>query len=284
MRIEYREYMEQLQFPKEAIEALCPQADEYLESLAGRYMGGEMDFAEALKEAGEDEGRRMMLVFACLPEVRRRYGEQGIPEKLFWDSMMDLKYKLEECRKVKGKWGTFVADWYEGFLAVKRFALGRLQFEKARFTGDEPFRCGGFTVEPGAPAINIHIPSAGPLREEMCLDAYRQAYEFFPEQRIGDKMVFVCHSWLLDPEYNTFLPENSNILRFQRDFTILECERDEAFGDGWRVFGADAGKAPQELPRNTSVQRGFADFLAAGGKTGCGYGVFVWDRNGRVIV
>ena len=32
-----------------------------------------------------------------------------------------------------------------------------------------------------------------------------------------------------------------------------------------------------EMPRDTSMQRAFADFLIGGGKTGTGFGVIVFD-------
>ena len=281
MQTEYKEYMERLLFPPEAVAALLPQADEALEVLGQRYLQGELTWNETVEQSGSDPGRNMMLVFCCLPEIRRRYKQKGIPDEIFWNSMMDLRYKLDECRQVKGKWGTFVAGWYKDFLELKLFGLGRLEFSQTQFPGKEPYLCGGLTIRPQDPVITIHIPSAGPLTEESCLDAYRRAYDFFPKQRTDGKLIFVCSSWLLDPDYAAFLPPDSNILRFQRDFEIIWLEKREVFKDAWRVFGPEADLPPENLPRKTSVQRGFADFLAAGGKTGSGYGVFVWGREGR---
>ena len=63
----------------------------------------------------------------------------------------------------------------------------------------------------------------------------------------------------------TDLSQDSNILRFQQDFEILSLEKRDAFKDAWRVFGTEAERPLEELPRKTSVQRGFADFLILGG-------------------
>ena len=119
------------------------------------------------------------------------------------------------------------------------------------------------------------------------MDAYSRAYEFFADCYRDGKLVLVCHSWLLDPEYQTFLPEKSNIVGFQKDFDIISVEKKENFGDAWRVFGAEGDKPVDqtnaaELPRNTSMQRGFADFVAGGGLTGVGHGVIVFD--GKEII
>lgn len=64
----------------------------------------------------------------------------------------------------------------------------------------------------------------------------------------------------------TDLAQDSNILRFQQDFEILSLEKRDAFKDAWRVFGTEAERPLEELPRKTSVQRGFADFLILGGE------------------
>ena len=82
-------------------------------------------------------------------------------DELFWAIMMDLKYKLMECKTVKGEWGTFVAPWFDWHYKMKRFALGRLQFEEREWSG-ERFEKAGVVVEPGETVINLHIPSAGP--------------------------------------------------------------------------------------------------------------------------
>lgn len=289
---ELQEYMERLTFPPEAVEALLGQMSVEIDVIGQRYMAEEIDLAQALEQAralGEGEGydRQMMLLVACLPELRRRYRAAGLPDELFWAMMMDLKYKLTECRTVKGRWGTFVGSWFDWHYKMKRFALGRLQFEKREWHRDEPYERAGVTVRKGDTVINMHIPSAGPLTEELRMDAYRRAYDFFADCRHEGKLVLTCHSWLLDPVYQTFLPERSNVVGFQKDFDICEVEKVDIFADAWRIFGA-AGDRPvdqtnaAELPRETSMQRAFADFLAAGGKTGEGFGVIVFD--GKKII
>lgn len=50
---------------------------------------------------------------------------------------------------------------------------------------------------------------------------------------------------------------------------------DEIFPDGWRVFGAEWKKKPEELPRKTGLQRAIADYLQQGGRLGSGYGIFI---------
>ena len=289
---ELRKYMERLTFPPEAVEALLPQMNAEIDVIGQKYMAEELEWGEALEQVkamgeGEGYGRQMMLAVSCMPELRRRYAEAGLDDELFWGIMMDLKYKLMECKTVKGEWGSFVAHWFDWHYKMKRFALGRLQFEEREWSGEEPIEKAGIVVQPGETVINMHIPSAGPLTEELRMDAYRRAYDFFADCYRDGKLVMVCHSWLLDPEYQTFLPETSNIVGFQKDFDIVRVDKKDTFGESWRIYGAPGDKVVDqsnaaEMPRDTSMQRAFADFLAAGGKTGTGHGVIVFD--GKEII
>ena len=284
---ELREYMERLTFPPEAVEALLPQMNAEIDVIAQKYMAEELEWGEALEQVkamgeGEGYGRQMMLSVACMPELRRRYAEAGLDDELFWGIMMDLKYKLMECKNVKGEWGSFVAHWFDWHYKMKRFALGRLQFEEREWSPEQSYEKHGVVINKGDIVINMHIPSAGPLTEELRMDAYRRAYEFFADCYRDGKLVLVCNSWLLDPEYQTFLPETSNIVGFQKDFEILHVEKKENFGESWRIFGMPGDKVVNqsnaaEMPRDTSMQRAFADFLIGGGKTGTAFGVIVFD-------
>lgn len=269
-------YMQHLTFPQEAMESVKARWTPEIEVLAHRYMEGEISLKEALASLGEEEWEQYLcFLLAALPELKARYQKAGLEEELFWHTMMDLKYKLMECHTVKGVWGNFAAWWYDKFFTMERFALGRLQFEVIPFP-EERYEAGGIVLKKGDAVVNMHIPSAGPLTRQLREDAYQKAYHFFAAQRTGDLLPLVCTSWLLDPDYQSFLQASSNILDFQRDFNIIKTGKDETFHDAWRVFGAEAQKPVKDLPRRTSLQRGFADFLAGGGQTGWGLGVILW--------
>ncbi len=213
--------------------------------------------------------------------LRERYAQKGINEQIFWDSMTDLRAKLVECRAVYGINGTFVGNWFFGFFEMTRFALGRLQFERTDYRRDEPYICGKGIVRNGGEMVNMHIPSLGPLTEDKILDALQRAYNFpyFADLKDPETglMPFCCGSWLLYPPHYDFLPQKSNILKFMDCFDILHWEDADEFSDAWRVFGKDKDALPQDLPRDTSLRRAFADRLIAGQKTGHGFGAFFFD-------
>ena len=91
------------------------------------------------------------------------------------------------------------------------------------------------------------------------------------------KVLFGCGSWLLYPRMKEFLPSHMNILKFQSDFHIVAWAEKDDFHDAWRLYGRDAGKAPADLPRDTSFRRAYADWLLSGHKAGDGLGFFLFD-------
>jgi GNAT-like C-terminal domain len=114
----------------------------------------------------------------------------------------------------------------------------------------------------------VHIPDfSGPLTPAACGAAVARAREFFPRHFPEEPCrVAVCGSWLLDPQLAGYLPEGSNIVRFQRRFRLLPAqgqEPDDATVVGY-VFG-DPELAPEGLPGRTTLERAIGGHLRAGG-------------------
>ena len=111
-----------------------------------------------------------------------------------------MKWKMLECYEIHGVYGNFVGHWYDGFFNLTRFGLGRLQFELRPFEGKEDCEVDGVQIHPGDTVINMHIPSAGPMKPELLDDAFAQAEVFFKEHFPKDYTVFGVESWLIDPD------------------------------------------------------------------------------------
>lgn len=212
----------------------------------------------------------------CSKLLLERYRMSGIPEDIFWNTMSDLNYKLIECHNVYGIWGTFVGSWFRSFYHMKRFGLGRLQYEHIAFAYDK-YTHGPFMVHKGDVVYNVHIPSSGPLTRDKRMASYKKAYEFYKDELSGRLMTFVCNSWLLYPKNVEFFPKNSNIVDFMHDFEIIGSTEQDTFSDAWRVFGKDYEKPIEKLPVATSLQRAFVKWMEDGNKTGYGYGVMLFD-------
>ena len=91
----------------------------------------------------------------------------------------------------------------------------------------------------------------------------------------GGILPIECHSWMLFPNYREFLMSKKNIGEFISDYKLFGKFEVDKFYDAWRFFGKDADKA--ELPKNTSLQRFFADYIAPDKLYGYGKGIFLFD-------
>ncbi len=212
-----------------------------------------------------------LLVFMCMTKhLKTVYSERGVDMQIYRNSVLDLKWKLEECKVVKGICGSFVSPWFCGFFDMTRFALGRLQFEI--ITTWQDYEKNGIKLERGkSKVINVHIPRTGtPLDKESCDKSYAQAREFFKDQ-VGVNCPFVCHSWLLYPENKDILPSNTNTYRFMSEYDIIGWEVNNG-DDLWRLFDTEE-KNPDRLPADSTMRRCYIKHLKSGGRVGCGFGV-----------
>ena len=215
-----------------------------------------------------------LLIFICLTRnLQSEYAKRGWNMKIYRDTVLDLKYKTEECKLVKGIVGSFVAPWFFKFFDMTRVALGRLQFQITEF--GRTYEKNGVVLTPQTKVIDTHIPrSLLPLTPQSCDEAFTEAKAFFSEE-IGEACVFVCHSWLLYPEHKTMLSPDSNIYKFMSRFDIVESGINRSGGDLWRLFDTDE-KDPEKLPADTSVRRAYVSHLKNGGNVGWGFGILVY--------
>lgn len=208
--------------------------------------------------------------------LKEDYLRAGIAEDIFWDSMTDLRCKLEECISCRGVWGTFVEFWYDGFFRMDIFRLGRLEFERLVYH-DVPTSAGGVEVKDGDIVYSVHIPASGePLTKEARLDSYRRALKFFAPELPDGRIMFLCASWLLYLGNAEIFPPHLNVSDFMHDWKIFKSYETEKFSDDWRVFGKHYEDL-SELPEKTTMQKAMAAHLRAGKKTGVGFGLMLFD-------
>lgn len=215
-----------------------------------------------------------LLIFICLSRrLRSIYTERGIDLAIYHNSMLDLKYKLAECKAVKGVIGSFVAWWFGRFFNLQRVALGRLQFEVDPFS--RHYERDGRTLTPDSKVINVHIPrTLTHLTPDSCDEAFALAAEYFGDQ-VAPGIPFVCHSWMLYPENKRILPDSTNVYKFMSRFDIIDSSDDPSLEDLWRIFDTDE-RDPARLPVDTTMRRCYVRHLLSGGTLGWGQGVFFY--------
>ncbi len=201
------------------------------------------------------------------------YLRANLSEELFWNTIIDLKYKLYECKNVHGVWGNFVMGWYNIFFSLDIFKLGRLEFERNKL--EKHYSYGDYEFKKGDLSYSVHIPSSGSLSEKLRLQSYKMAYDFFSEERNGKPLLCYCGSWLLYPKNRDIFPPYINLVKFMDDWDIIESGDNETFKDAWRVFGKEYEKG--NVTSETTQQKALIEHIDNGGTTGWGLGILIFD-------
>jgi len=282
-------FAEKIALPAEAIEAVLPICETVIKAYAEEYSAiktnafdkdnndGVLSGIKAIAEKERIHQDLAMLAVVLLlgMDAKPLYDEKNLSEKIYFDSMKDITIWTKTCMTEAGHVGLYEFGWIMNFIRADIIRLHRLEFHEITFDPVEKWEKADLTVKDGDRVINIHVPQDGPLTHDDVIESYRQAYRHFGRSGTA---AFVCHSWLLYPGLLEFLPENSNIRKFAEDFEIVETDHRKNYGELWRVFGKRKSYVPSELPRNNSLQRGLADYLAAHDNvTGAGYGIFAFD-------
>ncbi len=222
-----------------------------------------------------------VLSLCWIPFLEKRYEKKGIDKQVFRDGMIDFRCKLWECKRVYDVWGSFVADWFTGWFLMARFAFGRLQYE--------PIPClwfsGSLQSEDGSKKfipyfkkfLNMHIPSMGPLRHEDVVESYKRAYAFFRKRGYGKTVVFHTSSWLLSPDHEKMFDEESNIVRFLRDFRRFNVHDEKNNDDFWRIYNRPYDAEKPDTSGESTMQVGYAKIIGGGGHIKHASGVFAYD-------
>lgn len=273
----------ELQFPREAAELFArldaavmsnPAWRQMLQEAKEDYMAAGQRHLSLLETLAAQLGiapatANMILLLRLALELRPLYAQKGYSDRLYLESMYDLRYKMMEARQVSHVWANLSLKWYRPFFQCSRFSPGRLQYEVRPWSGPdfEPW------LTHGQDAYICHIPSSGPCRPEDVVESLSQAYHIYGIQGI---FAIGCHSWLLYPPHLPLFPLNSNLEKFQKNFLILDQEERE-YTDLWRIFGVPNDTDLMQLPEETTLQRRFAPWLRQGNKIGCSHCLLLFD-------
>ena len=175
-----------------------------------------------------------------------------------------IKYGIDGIRFSQMIWGSF-------FIKGNLIQIGRLQYE----VGVKNFDKLNKYFEEKKQYIYIHIPRDKELNEKdvnesLCL-ANKYIKKYYPELK-NEKLVYYTQTWLLSPEVKEILSDDSNIIKFQEKFNIIEYE--ENINDFMKfVFDIVIGEVKyKNLPEKTILQKGLKKKLLNGEKLNLGLG------------
>jgi hypothetical protein len=188
---------------------------------------------------------------ALIGVVLEYHRAHGVPETVSWTTLADLGRNLAIDRRMNGEGWPIMQAWLTLHVRGGLYELGRLQYHRSGGTG-----------------LGLHIPESGPLTPEAVTASLEQARAFFPRHFPDEHYTeFTCGSWLLDPQLREYLPEDSNIVRFQQRFELEPYEEPEGLDGDVEVlrFVFRTLTTPlDKLPQRTVLERAVVDHLKAG--------------------
>lgn len=218
----------------------------------------------------------LLFYVLCAKKTKQLYIQRNLPLDTYRSSMLAVKWKMQKTHKMYGVWGSGWAAWFRPFFQLRRFGIGRLEFELSASLAD--YKSGAYDVHKGDAVINVHIPAAGPLEHGAVLQSYQMAAQFFREAFPSGVIPFQCTTWLLYPPVLEMVPLG-NLWTFSRDYEIVAVEDASEEDDRWRVFHVPESVPVEVYPEETTLQRRLKTWLLEGNSMGSGLGMFFYTSD-----
>ena len=224
-------------------------------------------FLTTIKETVNAPQRFFAFAVRYAQELYTWYQKCGIPHDVYVQTFRDIAIWEREYRRTHGTSGIAEYEWILNSLTGRVTRLGRLQFELISLP--HTIVDGDITLPKGTIVFNVHVPAEEPLSPALVEDSYQSALRFFH----GVQPVFLCESWLMNPELQYILPQESNILKFAAPYKIIETEP-ECKQAQERIFG-EWKENPQEYVAQSTLQQAAKQYLLAGNRLGNATGFFI---------
>lgn len=161
-----------------------------------------------------------VVLVSMLDFMKKSYEREKIDEKVFFQTISDLIFRISDYKLRNGKYGIegFEGKWLLRMFYLNIFKLGSLQFETGRINLDEMKMkqedLKEFEDIVNKDVIMVHIMENEDISRESCEKSFELADEFFSDEY----KYYVCYSWLLYENMRDVLKQSSKILQFQNLF------------------------------------------------------------------
>ena len=218
----------------------------------------------------------LVIQLLATEELYNEYKKNNISDEIFYNTITDIKRKFIEGKDLHGIVGTPAEVWQRGFFNLTRFALGYFQYD-VNYLSPCDYNGFGANIKKGDIVPRIHMPSGGDFSSASRLNSYKLAYEFFKGKTFNDKLfVMKADTWFLYPEYEEIFPKG-NIHDFRREVDLVGSEEFDTLSIAFRIWGTKKDLPTEQLPEDTSMQRGFKKHILDKKPFGWGYSFIVFD-------
>lgn len=174
-------------------------------------------------------------------------------ESIFFSTTKKLAKAANDYYKQNGSYGLYDYRFIANHVRGSILRLGSFEYQYGEYDGKR--------------AIILHLPDGADLSKEKRLFSYSLARQYFGTfPIIGD-------SWLLWNEHKKMLSEDSSILDFMDDFDIISTHETYDYSELFHVFGRLSDYSYDKLPKETSLQRAYADRVKNGLPIGSATGI-----------
>ena len=244
------------------LESLIDNEKQTIDSIADKCMTKGFHFLK-----GKSPMVALAVILKLAVDVKEEYDKADIDEKIYYDTMSDIKIW---CEKTDNK-GIKEYMWLKNHVRFELFRLGRLQFQfypcknRTLLYNKLPFNFGDNL-------IYIHIPEGEKLSQDKCKESLSSAREFFAEYFPEFKYnFFFCESWLLFEGNKDFMKSDSNIVKFMSLFQHCYSVKVDVQAIE-RIYGKRK-LLKKKYSENTDLQRRAKVYMQKGKKLGVGVAV-----------
>ena len=205
----------------------------------------------------------LYLLYFC-EDTQKKYEEKGIDKKIMLDTFKDIVIWTDIWSGIEGELCLKEVNWLKQHLGMKLFKIGGLEFQ----IGKSYYSCSKIGMEKGENVIDIHIAHGSDISPENVKKSFKNAITFFekyfPEHSFK---YFTFGSWMMDDNLKKLLSENSNILKFQKNFVQADITPEENYKALKYIFKWNTTKENlSEFSATSSFAERIKEYVLNGGK------------------
>ena len=192
------------------------------------------DFSAFTREIDQREDRYLAYLYLYCTlalDTYKEYKRNGYSDEIYIDTFRDFSVWCDVCLTETGQIGLKEVEWLRAPICLKIFKLGALQYQPEHLEEDYCLPNGKILAK-GTTIYHLHIRQGVKFTPEDIDVSLLLAKRFFQK----NEMICFCESWFLSPKLKEILRADSNIIRYQNRFALIETDMDSRSCERY-IFG-----------------------------------------------